>query len=164
MGSEPMSRPGSLPARRHAYVIPALGRIYERLDGVPWLLLRGIYGYFFIPHGAQKLFGWLGGGGLARTGEGFARIGLVPGWFWAGYIGCLEFFGGILMLIGLLTRPVAALFFGFMFVAAVYANQPNYFWLKGGILLPILFLVLALAILIRGGGKYSADRLLGREL
>jgi putative oxidoreductase len=96
------------------YVIPALGRVYEKLGDLSWVLVRGIYGYFFIPHGAQKLFGWFGGSGLASVAQGFAKEGLEPAAFWAAYIGSLEFFGGILMLIGLFTRPVAALFAGFM--------------------------------------------------
>ena len=147
------------------YVIPPLAPIYDRLQGLSWLLLRGFYGYFFMPHGAQKLFGLFGGAGLAKTAVGFAKNGFDPGMFWASYIGGLEFFGGFLMLIGLFTRPVAALLFGFMFVAATYATVGNgYFWSKGGIEMPILLSVLAVVILIRGGGPYSVDRLIGREL
>jgi len=147
------------------YLVPQLGTIYEKLGDLSWLLVRGIYGYFFIPHGCQKLFGWFGGAGLAGVAQGFAHEGLQPAYFWAGYIGSLELFGGILMLVGFLTRPVAALFAGFMFVAAVHVTVPHgYFWTKGGMEVPILLTFLALAILLRGGGRYSIDRLLGKEI
>jgi putative oxidoreductase len=146
------------------YFVSPLGPVYQRLDQLAWLLLRAMYGGFFIPHGAQKLFAMFGGGGPIKTAEGFARNGLEPSLFWAYYLGSLEFFGGMLILIGLFTRPVAALFFGFMFVAATWANvDRGYFWTKGGIEMPILLAVLALVILIRGGGAVSVDRLIGRE-
>jgi len=145
------------------YFIPKLGAIWEKYIDLSWLLVRGMYGYFFIPHGMQKLFG-LWGGSLAGTAAYFDKIYLTPGWFWAPYIGCLELFGGFLILIGLFTRPVALLFAGFMFVAETYANVPfGYFWTKSGIEMPILLFVLSLAILIRGGGPYSLDRKWGRE-
>lgn len=147
-----------------AYRIPALGRLYDRLRDLPWLIVRVMYGFFFIPHGAQKLFGWFGGAGLQRTAEGFAHIGLEPGVLWATYIGCLELIGGILIVVGLFTRPVAVLFIGFMLAAAVHFNVPNgYFWTKAGIEVPILLTALAVAIAIGGGGPYSLDRRLGRE-
>ena len=78
-------------------------------------------GFFFLPHGMQKLFGFWGGD-IAKTAEGFAKQGLNPSLFWAYYIGSLEFFGGICLILGLLTRPVAALFVGFMFVAAFHVH------------------------------------------
>jgi putative oxidoreductase len=81
-----------------------------------WPLVRAATGFFFLPHGMQKLFGFWGGD-IAKTADGFAKQRLHPSLFWAHYIGCLEFFGGVLLIMGLLTRPVAALFAGFMFVA-----------------------------------------------
>jgi putative oxidoreductase len=103
------------------YLVPALGGIYAVLSPYSWPLVRVATGLFFVPHGMQKLFGFWGGD-LTRTAEGFAKQGLEPAMFWATYIGTLEFFGGILLTIGLLTRPVAALLCGFMAVAAFHVH------------------------------------------
>jgi putative oxidoreductase len=149
---------------RPHYLVPGLAGIYAALDTYSWPLIRVATGLFFVPHGMQKLFGFWGGN-LAKTAEGFAKSGLEPGMFWASYIGCLELFGGILLVIGLLTRPVAALFIGFMAVAAFHVNiQRGWFWTGGGMELPLYLLLIFLAILVRGGGALSVDRALGREI
>ena len=94
-----------------------------------------------------------------------AAAGIEPGMFWAYYIGTLELVGGFLVAIGFLTRPMAALFFGFMLVAAFHVNwKLGYFWTSRGMEMPLLLLVLSLVILIRGGGEFSVDRRIGREL
>ena len=64
---------------------------------------------------------------------------------------------------GLLTRPVAAAVAVFMAVAVSF-HAPTYFWGQGGIEMPLLWGLVALAYAIRGGGRYSLDRLIGREL
>jgi len=149
---------------RPRYLVPRLGGIYAALDTYSWPLIRVATGLFFVPHGLQKLFG-LWGGNLVKTGEGFAKFGLDPGLFWATYIGCLELFGGLLLAIGLLTRPVAVLFIGFMVVAAFHVNiARGWFWTGGGMELPLYLLLIFLAILIRGGGALSVDRVFGREI
>jgi putative oxidoreductase len=149
---------------RPRYVVPALGSVYAAIEAYSWPLVRVATGFFFVPHGMQKLFGFWGGD-IARTAEGFARQGLHPSLFWAYYIGCLEFFGGICLIIGLLTRPVAALFAGFMFVAAFHVTiQRGWFWSGGGMEVPLYLLLISLAILIRGGGPLSIDSSLGREI
>jgi putative oxidoreductase len=115
------------------YLVPALGGIYAVLSPYSWPLVRVATGLFFVPHGMQKLFGFWGGD-LTRTAEGFAKQGLEPAMFWATYIGNLEFFGGILLAIGLLTRPVAALFCGFMAVAAFHVHvKVGWFWTGRGL-------------------------------
>jgi putative oxidoreductase len=149
------------PAR---YLVPVLGGIYAALDTYSWPLIRVATGLFFVPHGMQKLFGFWGGD-LAKTAEGFAKQGLEPGMFWASYIGGLELFGGLLLAIGLLTRPVAALFCGFMAVAAFHVHiKIGWFWTGRGMEVPLYLLLISLAILIRGGGALSLDRMLGREI
>jgi putative oxidoreductase len=149
---------------RPRYVVPALGSVYAAIEAYSWPLVRVATGFFFVPHGMQKLFGFWGGD-IARTAEGFARQGLHPSLFWAYYIGCLEFLGGICLIIGLLTRPVAALFAGFMFVAAFHVTiQRGWFWSGGGMEVPLYLLLISLAILIRGGGPLSIDSRLGREI
>jgi putative oxidoreductase len=149
---------------RTRYVVPGLAGIYAALDSYSWPLIRVATGLFFVPHGMQKLFGaW--GGDLTKTAEGFAKQGLEPAMFWATYIGCLEFLGGILLVIGLLTRPVALLFAGFMAVAAFHVHlKIGWFWTGRGMEVPLYLLLICLAILIRGGGVLSVDRMLGREV
>jgi putative oxidoreductase len=126
-----------------------------------WFVFRACYGLFFVPHGAQKLFGWFGGN-IASVAQAVESIGLSPGMAWAYFIGGLELIGGLLLALGLFTRPVAVLFAGFMFVAAFfYNNQFGYFWPRGGMEVPLLLLALALALALRGGGEFSLDRRLG---
>lgn len=150
-------------AERRHYLIPVLGSLYSALELYSWPLLRIATGLFFVPHGMQKLFG-LWGGDIAKTAQGFAKLGLDPAWFWAYYIGCLEFFGGLLLAIGLLTRPVAALFVGFMFVGAFHVHiHIGWFWPGRGMEIPLYLMLVCLAILIRGGGPLSLDQRLGRE-
>lgn len=148
---------------RPRYLVPALGGVYVALETYSWPLVRIATGLFFMPHGMQKLFGFWGGN-IVKTAQGFASDGLHPALFWAYYIGCLEFFGGLCLVLGLLTRPVAALFAGFMFVAAFHVTiQRGWFWSHGGMEVPLYLLLISLAILIRGGGPLSLDRLFGRE-
>jgi putative oxidoreductase len=136
---------------RSRHLVPGLAGIYAALDSYSWPLVRAATGLFFVPHGMQKLFGFWGGD-LAKTAAGFAKQGLEPGMFWATYIGCLELFGGLLLAIGLLTRPVAALFCGFMFVAAFHVTiQRGWFWSNGGMEVSLYLLLICLAILVRGG-------------
>ena len=149
---------------RRSYVIPALGGVYERLQPLSWAMVRVIVGFNLIPHGLQKLFG-LWGGSLAGTAAGFAKMGLEPAYPLALYIACLEFFGGILLVLGLFTRPVALLGAGFMAGAAFMVHLPmGFFWTSGGMEYPLMWMVLALALVIGGGGPLSLDRRLGREL
>jgi putative oxidoreductase len=149
-------------ARR--YLVPALGNVYAALDDYAWALIRVATGLFFVPHGLQKLFGFWGGN-IANTIKGFAARGLEPAWFWAHYIGCLELFGGLLLAVGLLTRPVAALFAGFMFVGAFHVHiKIGWFWTGRGMEVPLYLLLISLSLLIRGGGPFSLDRFLRREI
>jgi putative oxidoreductase len=146
------------------YVFPGLGGLYQHCEKYAWALLRIGYGLWYVPHGAQKLFGMFGGN-IAGVAKGMEAAGISPGMFWAYYIGVLEFAGGILLAIGLFTRPVALLFAGFTAVATFYFNwRYGYFWTKGGLEMPLLLLWIAIVILIRGGGEYSVDRRIGREV
>lgn len=147
---------------RDTLVIPALGGLYERLAPYTWLMVRVVAGALLIPHGYAKLFT---PGVVAGTADFMNSLGLAPGLFWAWLVTLLEFFGGIMLVIGFLTRPIAAMVAGFMFVAAFYVHWgAGFFWNNGGFEYPLMWGVIALAILIRGGGAYSLDRMLGREL
>jgi hypothetical protein len=83
---------------------------------------------------------------------------------WAYFIGALEFFGGIMLAIGLLTRVVAAAFVIEMAVISFGVLWPVWSWGKHGMEYALLMGILALAILFRDGGRYALDHYLGREL
>ena len=149
---------------RPRYLVPGLGGIYAAFEVLAWPLVRAATGLFFVPHGLPKLFG-IWGGDIARTAEGMARRGLEPAMFWAYYIGVLEVAGGLLLAIGFLTRPIAALFVGFMAVAAFHVHLPQgWFWTGRGMEVPLYLMLICLAIMIRGGGNLSVDRALRREI
>jgi len=113
-----------------------------------------------IPHGWMKLFA----DALAGTVPGMGRMGLEPAYPLAVYIALLELVGGTLLALGYLTRLVAIQVIGFMVVAAFYVHLGNGFlWIKGGYEYPLFWGIVALAILFRGGGPLSVDRLIGKE-
>lgn len=127
-------------------------------------LVRVVTGLFLMPHGAQKLFGWFGGYGLEATGQFFATKLGIPAQM-ALVTGLIEFFGGLALALGLLTRGAAALVVGMMVVAVAQVHLGNgFFWTDGGFEYPAMWGLLALTFVVRGGGRYSLDRLIGYEL
>ena len=133
-------------------IIPALGGIYDNVSGLAYPLVRLVTGALLIPHGGQKLFGWFGGD-INAAATFFSQIGLEPALLLAYWIGILEFFGGILLAIGLLTRPVAVMVLVQMAVAMFLVHLGNgFFWFEGGFEYPLMWGLLALAIAFRGGG------------
>lgn len=150
-------------APRPLPIVPQFARISGQLSPLAEPLLRVTAGLLLVPHGAQKLFGWFGGYGLQATGQFFAaKLGL-PASF-ALLAGVIEFAGGIALALGFLTRPVAALVAAVMAVAIVAVHLPaGFFWTGGGFEYPLLWGVVALVFVIRGGGSYSVDALIGRE-
>lgn len=116
--------------------------------------LRIVAGFLFMAHGAQKLFGFLMPPGrptppLLSTG---------------GIAGVLELVGGILLIIGLFTRPVAFILSGLMAVAYFMAHAPRGFWpLANAGELAALYSFVFLFLSVAGGGEWSLDRLLFRR-
>lgn len=129
------------------------------------LLLRLTAGVIFIAHGAQKLFGLFGGYGLEGTGQWMASIGLEPGYLMALAAGSAEFFGGIALLLGLLTRP-AALALAVTMVVAIFTVhiQNGLFMDNNGYEFGLALFVIAIALVLNGGGKLSLDRLIANKL
>lgn len=145
-------------------IIPALAAITNALSPLAEPLVRVTIGLMLVPHGAQKLFGWFGGYGVEATGQFFsAKLGLPASL--ALMAGLIEFFGGLMLAVGLLTRPVAALVFGMMAFAVIMVHIPaGYFWTDGGFEYPLMWGLVALSYVIRGGGRYSVDALIAREI
>jgi putative oxidoreductase len=144
--------------------VPALGGIYAALNEYAHPMLRIALGAILMPHGCQKLFGLFGGMGFTANAQMFDKIGYSPGVFWGTLVGCTEFFCGLLLVLGLFTRFAAAAFVIFMINAIHFTSANGFFWGKGGMEYPILIGFCALFFLIRGGGPYSVDRALGREI
>ena len=154
----------SAPNASTRYLIPMLGPLYVRAQQFAYPILRITLGAFFIPHGCQKLFSWFGGS-IQATIDGMTKLGWQMPVFWAYYIGVLEVIGGALIVLGFLTRPIAALFVGFMFVATFFVHlRFGYFWTSRGAEMPLLLLMISIVVLMRGGGRYSLDRRFGREI
>ena len=112
-------------------------------------VLRVVTGFLYLQHGTQKMFGFPG----AQHGP-YDLVSLI------GAAGALEVVGGVLILIGLFTRPVAFLLSGEMAFAYFIAHAPRSFWpmLNGGelaVMWCFVFLYLAFA----GGGSWSIDNL-----
>jgi putative oxidoreductase len=147
------------------YYIPALGNLYASLDRYMLPMLRVVLGAVLIPHGFQKLFGWFGGPGFARISASFDNIGYKPGAFWVVVVCLTEIVGGLMLIFGLFTR-FAALAVTIFMINSVWFTQSTkgFFWLAGGSEYSIVLLAVALVFLVKGGGEYSIDRRMSKEL
>src|SRR4051794_2347223 len=92
------------------------------------LVLRMVVGLLFAGHGAQKLFGVFGGGGLEGTAGMFDQIGLRPGGLNARAAGVAELIGGLMIAVGLLTPLAAAALIAVMTAAVLTVHAPNGIW------------------------------------
>jgi len=129
------------------------------------LLLRVTVGLTMAAHGSQKLFGWFGGYGLEKTGHAFESLGYHPGKRHALMAGLVEFGGGLLLALGLLTPIGAALVASVMVVAAITAHvKQGFFIMSGGYEYNLVLGVAAAALAFTGPGVLSIDALLGLSL
>ncbi|MFJ6214119.1 DoxX family protein [Streptomyces sp. NPDC092296] len=128
------------------------------------LALRGALGGTLAAHGVQKLFGWLGGGGLDGSAAAMDSMGFRPGHRNALAAGLGEAGGGTLLALGLATPAAGAAGLGTM-VAAAAVHAPNgFFAAGGGMEYPILLGAASGALALTGPGRYSLDHLLGGGL
>ncbi|WP_269525010.1 DoxX family protein [Coraliomargarita parva] len=128
-------------------------------NSLAFLPLRIGVGLVMAGHGAQKLFGWFGGYGLQGTGQFFAEnLGLKPGVLMAAFAGGTEFFGGVLLLLGLLTRLAGLSLVGTMLVAIITAHPDAFFASDNGMEYPLTLLLASLTLTIGGAGALSVDR------
>ncbi|MBI2842797.1 MAG: DoxX family protein [Armatimonadetes bacterium] len=125
------------------------------------LVIRVVLGVTFMAHGAQKLFGAFGGGGIAGTAQFLGSLGIVPGIFWAWVVALVEFFGGLGVLLGLFTGVASLLLIINMIVAIIYVHwKSGFFAGQGGFEFPLALMAMALSLLISGPGALSVDRLI----
>jgi putative oxidoreductase len=141
-------------------------RICATDDSAATAILRVVLGIVFFAHGAQKMLGWFGGFGFAGTMGFFTGMMHIPAPLAFLAIGA-EFFGGIGLILGFLTR-IAAFGIGVnMLVAIMTVHHTFGFFMnwagtqKGeGFEFHLLVLAMAASLMIRGGGAFSIDRLL----
>lgn len=141
-----------------------LNSIFESNAGLGATALRIPVGMILAAHGAQKLFGWFGGYGLEATGQWMASVGFEPGYLMALLAGSAEFFGGIALIIGLLTRPAAAVAAFTMAVAMTVHVGNGLFVSNNGYEFALALLAATVALTIQGGGAYAADRYIAGNL
>ena len=134
------------------------------------LVLRLMLGLVMFPHGAQKLLGWYGGFGFDGT-MGFFTQKLGLPWIVAFLVIIGEFFGAIGLLTGFLTRIAAASFIVIMLGAIATTHLPFGFFMNWsgqqqgeGFEYHLLVIGMSAALLIAGGGKWSADRIIAKQL
>ena len=134
----------------------------ESLSALP---LRLIAGLLFTAHGAQKLFAWFGGYGLEGTGQWMESIGLAPGYLMALMAGSAEFFGGLLLMIGFLTRPTSFVLAITMIVAIFTVHIDNgLFMSNNGVEFGLALFAISISLMFSGAGKLSLDNAVAQRL
>ncbi|WP_024462201.1 DoxX family protein [Marinimicrobium sp. LS-A18] len=144
---------------------PLIKNALQSDAGFGALLLRLPIGIILAAHGAQKLFGWFGGYGLEGTGQWLASIGLQPGLLMALLAGSAEFFGGLALMFGLLTRP-AALVSAFTMVVAIFSVHigNGLFMANNGYEFALSLLAATAALTLLGAGRLSLDNLIAKRI
>jgi putative oxidoreductase len=144
--------------RKRLY-LPAAAKLYETFGPLSYTLIRIALGLILIPHGFNKLFL----DDAVPASRNFVNFGWAYPLAWAYFIGALEFFGGIMLAVGLYTRIVAAAFAIEMAVISFAVLWPNWSWGRRGMEYALFMGIVALAIFFRGGGRWSVDNLMSKE-
>jgi len=142
--------------------------IFKTEADISMTILRVILGIVLLGHGLQKAFGLFGGFGWTNTIHYFTGTAHIPAWLGA-FVIIIETLGAVLLILGLAGRLNAALMIPVIIGAFVIDHSANGFymnWLstqKGeGYEFDLLFIAMAIAIVIKGSGRFSLDRLLVR--
>jgi putative oxidoreductase len=147
------------PEREPKVLVPTLASFYAVAVPLAWPVVRFAVGWNLIVHGWGKVTR-----GPAAYVANFVQHGFDPAlpWIWAALI--IEFAGGIALILGLFTRFFAAAAAIEMLVITVLYWHNGFAWLNRGYEYTLLWGWICFAITLRGGGPYSLDRRIGREL
>lgn len=143
-------------------IMPGLAGLYAGISPYSYAIIRFIAGAILVFHGYNKLFVT----GVAPVAEHVvAVLGLPMPMAWAYLLGILEFFGGIALAVGFLTRPVALMLMVEFIVIVAWHWGNGYVFASphGGYEYPLLLAVVYAAIFFRGAGRCSIDRMIGKE-
>ena len=131
----------------------------QRQVSIGLTILRLVLGATFIAHGAQKLFVM----GLPAIAGGFAHMGIPMAGFFGPFVSFVEFFGGIAIVLGLLTRLTGLALAVNMVVAMLTVHIKAGFFNPNGVEFPLALFGMSLALMTTGAGNFSLDSLLGRR-
>jgi putative oxidoreductase len=123
-------------------------------------ILRLILGATFIMHGGQKLFVY----GFDGVTGAFSQMGIPAPGFFGPFVAFVEFFGGIAITLGLLTRLAALGVGATMVVAILTVHLKQGFFNPGGVEFPLALLASAVALAITGAGAYSIDGAIAKRI
>jgi putative oxidoreductase len=140
-------------------VVPQLQPFYRWAEPLSWALIRITAGLMLIPHGWPKLMAGIG----PVAQNALMKRGIAPAEPLAVVLIAIETIGGLCIALGLFTRFWAAAATIEMGVI-VYHHLPKFGWTERGYEYPLFWGLVMLAIALRGGGPYSIDRRIGREL
>lgn len=139
---------------------PGLSGFYASFGEIAYALVRVIIGYILFMHGWGKF-----NAGLGAVVGSMDKMGMSPAIFFGGAAMFLETIGAICVAIGLFTRFFAAALAIELGIAFVHVHLPKGFAAgQGGFEYVLLLGIVMFAIAIRGGGPYSVDRMIGKEL
>jgi putative oxidoreductase len=141
--------------------IPALAPLYALAAPLSYAFIRVTMGLMFLPSGIDKMF--LGGNARIAAGN-LTMLGLpnVVAWSWA--VAATEFFGAILIILGLFTR-FAAFSLVVLLTVITFGVQmkSGFLWSPRGFEVGLLMMLILIAVCFGGGGRFSLDRRIGRE-
>jgi putative oxidoreductase len=150
-----------MPKDETRLLFPSLAGFYETMLPIAATFVRVIVGIMFLMHVSGKFKA----GAAAVAANTLAKNGIEPALMWAYVIMFLETVGGVCLIIGLFTRFFAAALAIEMLIALLFVHlSRGYLVSAGGYEYVLLIGAVCLVIAIRGGGIYSVDRLIGKEL
>ena len=142
-------------------IIPQLAGLYGVVAPLGYAFIRIVIAAVLLPDGLEKIF--FGGTNRIAVGN-ITKLGLQYPYAWAWAVALLEFIGSILLALGLFTRPVAVAFAVMLTVIVFGIALPRgYFWTVNGAEVGLVLDFAVIGFIFGGGGRYSVDRLIGRE-